>query len=96
VANLTKSWIDALMHEAREAQSRSQLKSRVDPAQLAFECHAFVQEANWAYQLFQEQHAFPCARAAIRACLRRAATLAGLRVLAGAKPRAARADKPAS
>jgi hypothetical protein len=29
-----------------------QIKASVVPAQLAFELHAYVQEANWAFKLF--------------------------------------------
>ncbi|MGH9544360.1 MAG: hypothetical protein ACRD23_04015, partial [Terriglobales bacterium] len=37
----------------------------VDPVQLAFELHAFVQEANWAFKLFIDKSAFSHARQAI-------------------------------
>jgi AcrR family transcriptional regulator len=63
---LLKSWMDTLEDEVRQAQSLSQLNLRLDPSQLVFEVHAFVQEANWAFQLFRDRRAFDRARQAIR------------------------------
>jgi hypothetical protein len=37
----------------------------VNPAQLAFELHAYVQEANWAFKLFNDKSTFARARRAI-------------------------------
>jgi len=37
----------------------------VNPAQLAFELHAYVQKANWAFKLFNDKSAFLLARRAI-------------------------------
>ncbi len=62
VAELTRSWLEALEQEAREAQHRRQIQPGVDCAQLAFEVHALVQEANWAYQLLGDRRAFDRAR----------------------------------
>jgi len=81
VATLTKAWLDGLEDEARQAQALSQLKARYDPILLAFQVHAFVQEANWAYRLLRDKESFNRARAAIRQMLESAVTPKGLRVL---------------
>jgi hypothetical protein len=41
------------------------MPSSIKPAQLAFELHAYVQEANWAFKLFNDKSAFRRARRAI-------------------------------
>jgi len=81
IARLTSLWVDRLIREAATAKSLGQLRPRADPRQIAFEVHAFVQEANWAKQLHSDQHAFKRARRAIRACLHREATARGRRSL---------------
>jgi len=65
IANLTKAWLIALQGEIAYAQSSEQLSAYLDPVQLAFELHAYVQEANWAFKLFDDSNAFVRARAAI-------------------------------
>jgi AcrR family transcriptional regulator len=65
IAKLTKSWIVALESEARRAKALKQLPESVDVQQLVFELHAYVQEANWAFKLFDDRGAFARARAAI-------------------------------
>ena len=65
IAELTKAWMLALQEEIRIAKSHNEVNDSVDPAQLAFEFHAYVQEANWAFKLFNDQSAFPLARRAI-------------------------------
>jgi AcrR family transcriptional regulator len=65
IATLTKAWLVALQNEIGFARSRKQIKASVDPAQLAFELHAYVQEANWAFKLFNDKSAFSRARRAI-------------------------------
>jgi AcrR family transcriptional regulator len=82
IARLTRLWVDRLIREAAAAKSRGQLRAKADPGQIAFEVHAFVQEANWAKQLHNDQQAFQLARRAIRACLDREATAKGRRFLA--------------
>lgn len=81
LVEVTKSWRDALENEVRRARELSQLDATVDPAQLAFELHAYGLEANWAHQLFDDQRAFEQLRDAVRRCLERAVTPAGLKVL---------------
>ena len=66
VAKLTKSWLVGLQEEAAAAVSNKEFRASIDPAQLAFELHAFVQEANWAFKLFNDKFAFTRARRAIR------------------------------
>jgi len=65
IAALTKSWLKAIEGEIVFAQSAGQISSDVDGAQLAFELHAYVQEANWAFKLFSDKSAFRRARRAI-------------------------------
>jgi AcrR family transcriptional regulator len=65
IAVLTKSWLIALQDEIGFARSAKQIRAAVDPVQLAFELHAYVQEANWAFKLFNDKSAFVLARKAI-------------------------------
>ncbi len=65
IAELTKAWVVALEDEVKEAQRFNQLSKEVDPHQLVFELHAYVQEANWAFQLFDDKISFDRARSAI-------------------------------
>jgi|SRR5215469_12345837 len=65
IAELTKAWVVGLEDEVREAKKLNQLSKRVDPRQLVFELHAYVQEANWAFKLFNDKASFARARSAI-------------------------------
>ncbi len=65
VADLCLSWVRILEEEVREAQSRSQLGGEIDAERLVFGLHAFVQEANWAFQLLNDAAAFEKARLSI-------------------------------
>jgi AcrR family transcriptional regulator len=65
IASLTQAWLVALRNEIAFARSAKQMRASVDPAQLAFELHAYVQEANWAFKLFNDKSAFALARRAI-------------------------------
>src|ERR1700693_2808966 len=65
IALHTKAWLVGLEDEIRFATSDGQFRSSVDAAQLAFELHAYVQEANWAFKLFNDKSAFARARRAI-------------------------------
>ena len=69
IASLTKAWLTALQEEIAFARSAKQVKSDVDPVQVAFELHAYVQEANWAFKLFDDKSAFSHARQAIARCI---------------------------
>jgi len=66
IARLTKSWLVGLQDETAIAVSNKEIRASIDPAQFAFELHAFVQEANWAFKLFNDKSAFVRARRAIR------------------------------
>lgn len=79
VAALTGHWRALLEDEARRAVALGHLAPDTDPAQLAFELHAYPQEANWAHQLLRDDQAFAQARRASEARLRNAATAAGVR-----------------
>lgn len=65
IGELTKIWLLALEDEVREAKRLNQLSKKVDPRQLVFELHAYVQEANWAFKLFDAKTSFARARSAI-------------------------------
>jgi AcrR family transcriptional regulator len=65
IAQLTKSWLVGLQEEAAVAVANKEFRASIDPAQFAFELHAFVQEANWAFKLFNDKFAFTRARRAI-------------------------------
>src|SRR5215831_7584792 len=58
VAALTRAWMVGLQEEIAFAQSLNEMRASVNPAQLAFELHAYVQEANWAFKLFDDKSAF--------------------------------------
>src|SRR6266851_5795511 len=66
IAELTKAWMVGLLEEIAFAQSKKEIQSSIKPVQLAFELHAYVQEANWAFKLFNDKFAFTRARRAIR------------------------------
>jgi len=65
VAALTKAWINALRDEIAHAKAQKEIAPSALPAQLAFELHAYVQEANWAYKLYGDRSAFSRSRRAI-------------------------------
>lgn len=85
VAELTKAWLDAIAEELRQAQAAKELNAKADVALLAFQLHAFAQEANWTFRLHHDQQAFARARAAIRQCLALAATPTGAAMLSKTK-----------
>lgn len=65
VAALCSAWLGALRDEIAFAQRELQVSSVEAPSQLAFELHSYVQEANWAFKLFDQKKAFSFARRAI-------------------------------
>ena len=69
VAALCSAWLGALRDEIAFAQRQLQMSSVEAPSQLAFELHSYVQEANWAFKLFDQKKAFSFARKAIAARL---------------------------
>lgn len=80
IEELTRYWRDMLLGEASRALRLGHLKADADPELIAFQLHAFVQEANWAYQLLGENGAFDRARAATEKILRSSATPEGIRM----------------
>ena len=65
IALLTRAWLMALQAEVAFARRKRQIEASVVSSQLAFELHAYVQEANWAFKLFNDKSAFVHARQAI-------------------------------
>ena len=81
IVELTRVWMEMLAGEAGGAVDAGHLDPETDPEQLAFELHAYVQEANWAFQLHGDAAAFERARRAIDRSLRMQATADGLALL---------------
>ncbi len=81
IAELSRSWLAALEDEIRHAQSLGQFDAKADSTQMAFELHAMAQEANWAYQLFDDKRAFDRARTGVLHRLQAEATGPGLKLL---------------
>lgn len=79
IASLTRYWRELLETEVARARDLGHVDPKTEPALLAFQLHAFLQEANWAYQLFGDQKAFEQARAATDRLLRAVVTPVGLR-----------------
>jgi len=65
IAELSNAWVLALREEIGAAQEQREIADSVNAQQLAFELHAYVQEANWAFKLFNDKSAFLMARRAI-------------------------------
>lgn len=74
IASVTKAWLVGLQNEIAFAIRSKEMRASVDPVQLAFELHAFVQEANWAFKLFNDKSAFSHARQAIARCFESASS----------------------
>ncbi len=83
IGNLTKAWLAGLEEEITFAQSKKEVLTSLKPVQLAFELHAYVQEANWAFKLFNDKSAFLLAR---RAIADRLAAASSKRTLNNSKP----------
>lgn len=62
LARTTAGWLGVLEAEIALALRLGELDAGEEPAQLAFELHALVQEANWARQLLDRPDAFDRAR----------------------------------
>jgi AcrR family transcriptional regulator len=87
VVDLTRSWIQILEAQGADAIDSGELTGETAPDQLAFEIHAFVQEANWAFQLHGDAAAFRRAARAIDRTLRADATSTGIAALDAAGAR---------
>jgi AcrR family transcriptional regulator len=79
-----RRWMAALVHHAKVALERRQLKAGTDPEQLAFELDALGSMANSLWQLESDEKAFERSQIAIRSRLNDSATAAGRRVLVAA------------
>jgi AcrR family transcriptional regulator len=77
IAGIGHAAIDAIAAEVETAQHLGQLRTDIDPRQLAFEVHAYALEANWARLLLDDDHAGDRARSAIDAALTRSAATTG-------------------
>lgn len=75
ICELTASWMAELQKAATEACEDGDLDG--DPEQIAFEIHAFLQEANWSFQLHGNAAAFERATAAIGRILEAGRAAAG-------------------
>lgn len=65
IAANMQEWLDYLAQLVREAQERGEITTHLDPAQIAFELHAYYLNANWTMQLFGDEQAVNRARVAI-------------------------------
>lgn len=65
IARNMQEWLSYLERAARRAQEQGEINPEADPAQIAFELHAFYLGANWAEQLFGDKQATARARKAI-------------------------------
>lgn len=65
-------WLSTLAKEAEIAIRQGELAADADGKQLAFELHAYVQEANWSRGILSDTSAFERARRAIERTLRAA------------------------
>ncbi len=83
VARLAASWMKQLRRECRVALRLGHVSGETDPMLLAFQLHAYPQEANWSKQLLKDPQAFAYARAAVDALLLRHATEQGVTLLEG-------------
>ena len=82
IAETMGMWMDLLVEQATHAVERGELAPDTDPAQLAWELHAFGLGLNWDRQLNDSAVARRRARAAIESRLATAATAKGRRRLA--------------
>jgi AcrR family transcriptional regulator len=81
IAEIMKEWLATLRRAVADAQTAGELKSEVDPTQMAFEFNALELGANWAFQLYGDKQAFARAREAILESLHRQATTQGSSLL---------------
>jgi AcrR family transcriptional regulator len=82
IAETMAMWMDLLVEQAQRALERGELAPGTDPAQLAWELHAFGLALNWDAQLYAAGAARERAATAVRARLEAAATAKGRRRLA--------------
>lgn len=85
IAEIMKEWLATLRRAVADAQAAGELKSEVDPTQMAFEFNALELGANWAFQLYGDKQAFARAREAMLESLHRQATTMGSPLLPAMK-----------
>lgn len=85
----SEQWLNWLLRQIVLAKERGHLLPDVDAEQLAFELHAFGQQANWEAQLLKRADAFDRARQAIRERLMLSATERGKALLPSSDTRTA-------
>ena len=81
IAECQTMWMASLEHATEVAQHKRQLRSSVDPKQLAFELEAAMLAANWYVHMFSDPAYLERARGSVRSRLAGDATPTGLRVL---------------
>jgi AcrR family transcriptional regulator len=84
IAETMNMWMGLLVEQAERALERGELQPETDPAQLAWELHAFGLALNWDRQLNGADTARGRAAAAVRGRLEAAATAKGRKRLARA------------
>ena len=84
IAETMGMWMALLVEQAERAVERGELAAGTDPAQLAWELHAFGLALNWDSQLNDAAAARDRAAAAVRGRLEAAATAKGRKRLAKA------------
>ena len=85
IAETMGMWLGLLVEQAERALERGELQPGTDPAQLAWELHAFGLALNWDRQLNGSGTARARAAAAVRGRLEGAATAKGRKRLARAE-----------
>jgi AcrR family transcriptional regulator len=93
IAEIMKEWLATLRRAVADAQTAGELKSEVDPTQMAFEFNALELGANWAFQLYGDKQAFARAREAILENLHRQATTQGSALLPPLKKKRRQASR---
>ena len=74
IAAIMHEWLGVITRAVYEAQKAGHLDRKVDPPRLAFEIHAIVMGAHWAYQLLDDKQAYPRARTILLGKLRSIST----------------------
>jgi len=93
IAEIMKEWLATLRRAVADAQTAGELKSEVDPTQMAFEFNALELGANWAFQLYGDKQAFARARESILESLHRQATTQGSALLPPLKKKRRQASR---
>jgi AcrR family transcriptional regulator len=73
IAEAQREWMQTLERSARDAQRLRELRSDLDPAQLAFELESVMVTANWYFHLLEDRGQLARARAGVQRLLEEAA-----------------------